>query len=114
MNINSLDLIVLGLFGCLIAAGITVLVNIVRFCTHSNPRLAKSVGGIVAFVGAIPIVYSTWLFTSFGGFRPFILLRSQAGFDPFILLARSTLISLPVMLAGIWLVLSPTRGLNKR
>ena len=101
MNINPLDLIVLGLSGCVIAAVIPVLVGIVRFCTRSNPRLAKPVGGIVAFAGAIPIVYSIVLFTSFGGL---------AGFGLFSLLAFSTLISLPVVLAGIWLVLSPPRA----
>ena len=87
--------------GCLIAGVIPVFVGIVRFCTRSNPRLAKPVGGIVAFVGAIPIGYSTVLFTSFGG---------QTAFGSFMLLALSMLISLPVMLAGIWPVLSPTRG----
>jgi hypothetical protein len=103
MNIAGPDLIVLGIVAIMIAIVARVLVGIVRFCTRSNPRLARPVGGIVTFVGAIPIVYSIILFTSYG---------NQVGV-PFGPLLRSLfwmlLVGLSVALAGIWLALSPPR-----
>jgi hypothetical protein len=104
LSIARVDLIVLGLLAVIYGGIVPVLVALVRFCTRNNPRLARPVGGLMMFVGGMPMVYSIVVFTSFGS-QSAVLLGAVL---PFTLLAL--ILGIPIALAGIWLVLSPPRA----